>query len=243
MGIDTFARKRRLILRQDSLQNIILTGDEHRYVTRALRMRPGDWISVGDGRGTVADCKIVSISKSSVALLTHEVREFPASTIQVVVGVSILKTNAMEVAVKMLTEIGVHTIVPIEATRSLSTASKINRKRLNDLIKSAAAQSGRAWLPILASSESLRDFVGRFAAGTSCFAFTQDSGRRLPSDINNDAALISGPEGGFAPEELEIIENSSFGFYSLGPHTLRAETASCAAAAAVFSRIAVKGSE
>lgn len=217
--------------------SVTIEGPPAHYVGRVLRGRPGDQLTVCDGRGHRANAKIAKLT-SKTAILELGVVDFVApaeGTLEA--QVSLIKGERMDVCLQKLTELGVDRIQLVTSQRCVvrwtpdREESRCNRYR--DIIRGAASQSKRAWLPELLPPlrldelpESEHDASLAFVAGRE----GQDL-RERSSQWGNDARLrfITGPEGGFTDAECEALDDKGYARMSLGQNILRAETAAIAA--------------
>ena len=114
---------------------------------KVLRSKPGDEISLFDGRGLELRAKIIEFNKNSVRLsvLERELREKEEP--EVCLYLALLKKENFELAVQKAVEAGVNKIIPLVTERTIKFGLKT--ERLSLIIKEATEQSGRAFLPDL----------------------------------------------------------------------------------------------
>jgi 16S rRNA (uracil1498-N3)-methyltransferase len=199
-----------------------LTSSDAHHLFRVLRLRPGETVSVSDGRGRFALCVVGS----------HETLE-PAGEIVtmaerrvITIGFAILKGDRNEWVVQKLTELGVDRIVPFTAAHCVvkwdATKAAKNLERLAEVARLAAMQSRQAWMPQIGlGTDSLATFSD--VAALEGVSLAQFGGRELLA--GDTTAVLVGPEGGWSSDELLAVA----GHVSLVPSVLRAETASLAA--------------
>ncbi|MBX4189910.1 16S rRNA (uracil(1498)-N(3))-methyltransferase [Candidatus Parcubacteria bacterium] len=206
--------------------NLVLTDQELVHqIWNVLKLRPNEQIILCDGQSTDALANLVERNDKgilvSIVNITSNIAESPN---KVALYCSILKKENFELVCQKATEVGVSEIIPVISDRTI----KLNTKedRLQKIIKEAAEQSGRGKVPSLKPSMSLEQAVGdskRFDQQV-CFDIT---GSKMP--ISGSTALFIGPEGGWSEQELELFKTHGFKTVSLGPRTLRAETAAIVA--------------
>ena len=195
-------------------------ADRH-HLSRVLRLRPGEAVSVSDGAGRSRPCRLAT----GLALEPDgPVREAVAPAPRVTVAFALTKGERPEWVVQKLTEAGVDRIVPVAAARSVvrwdpgKAAAQVARLRV--VARGAAMQSRRVWLPVI---EELAGFDAAVEAlAPDGVALAHPGG--APPSLAHPAVMI-GPEGGWAPEEL----GRGLPTVALGPTVLRAETAAIAA--------------
>ncbi|MGN6723334.1 MAG: 16S rRNA (uracil(1498)-N(3))-methyltransferase [Marmoricola sp.] len=217
---------------------VTLTGDEGRHAAVVRRIRSGEQIEVVDGAGIRLTCEVEDVTKTSlharVLAVRHESRRAPRIT----VVQAIPKGDRAELAVEVLTEIGVDTIVPWAAARSVGVwrgerAAK-SLAKWRSAAREAAKQSRRAWFPEVTEMATTADVVALLQAADSALVLHEDASVPItPIEEATNVVLVVGPEGGIAPEELEAFAHAQA--VRLGPTVLRTSTAGVAAVAALLS--------
>jgi 16S rRNA (uracil1498-N3)-methyltransferase len=220
---------------------VVLDGPEGHHAADVQRLRPGEELLIGDGRGTLCQAVVASVTKGRCsATITSRSYERPPSPRLVVVQ-AIAKGDRGELAVQAMTEIGVDVIVPWSASRSVTQwrdeRGERARQRWCDTAREAAKQARRAWVPEVTAAESTRTVAARLAGGLVLHesASTSLSTVDLPAD--GDLVLVVGPEGGVAPEELSAFAEAGGRAVRLGPSVLRTSTAGMAALAVLSVRL------
>ncbi len=133
----------------------------------------------------------------------------------------------MEWVVEKATELGVSKIVPIISERS--EKKDLNMERIRKIIVEASEQCGRADVPVLGSVMTLEECIMEVEEEKIVFDIT---GEHFSSSLIHNTCPVSifiGPEGGWTEKELELFKQKGAKIFSLGPLTLRAETASIVA--------------
>ena len=97
-----------------------LGGDEARHAVVVKRVRVGEQVVLTDGAGTSATVTVGATTKTSLSAIVDEVATLAPELPRVVVVQAIPKGDRGELAVEMLTEVGVDVIVPWAAARSVS---------------------------------------------------------------------------------------------------------------------------
>lgn len=192
------------------------------HLSRVLRLRPGEAVSVSDGQGGVQVCEWAGgPALVPVGPLVRHGRPTPALT----VGFALTKGDHPEWSVQKLTEAGTDRVVVVLSARCVARwpAGKQDRQlqRLREVARQAAMQSRRAWLPVVDGPVLFADLVAGLV-GVAPVALAVPGG--APVSLSTPTVLV-GPEGGWTDEELAAVPHH----VSLGPHVLRAETAAVAA--------------
>ena len=224
---------------------VTLTGSEAHHAAAVRRVRSGEQVTVGDGRGAwlTGECEAVT-PREVVVRITHRI-DTPAATPRIVLAQALAKGDRDELAVQAATELGVDEIVPWQAARSISrwdsAKAEKGRTRWASIVREAAKQAHRAWIPDVAARETTAALAGRGAASV-IVVLEPTAPRRLTelglrADDPRDVILVVGPEGGIAPEELEAFGRSGATLARLGDTVLRTSTAGPAALAVVSAAL------
>ena len=218
-----------------------LTKEQAHHISSVLRLHPGEFIAVADNNGNVyKSCLLESSGTSATAEIVATVAVEPL-LIQLVLFQALLKTGKMETVVQKSTELGVDAVQPFIASRSVARpgAEKGERKnsRLAKIAVAASEQSGRAFLPVIgdilawpALLQTLREFPLVLLAWEDEKATMMREVFTFPPEPYR-VAMVIGPEGGFSVTEVDELIALGARTVSLGPFTMRAETAAIAAVA------------
>jgi 16S rRNA (uracil1498-N3)-methyltransferase len=199
-----------------SIEFPVLESADHHHLAKARRLRRDEPLVVADGMGA---WRVAQWDDGPVALgkIEHEPLPDPAISI----AFAPVKGDRPDWMVAKLTELGVDRIIPLITERSIVRWDKKDdggRARLDRAVREAAMQCKRARLPIIESPIALAQLAQREAVALASFDGS-------PISLAHSTLAI-GPEGGWSPNELDIIKTH----VSLGPTVLRAETAGLAAA-------------
>jgi 16S rRNA (uracil1498-N3)-methyltransferase len=216
---------------------LALEGSAAGHITRVLRLRSGDALTLFNGRGGEYAGRI---EKSHGGVVTVAVgsrsaveRESPL-TLTLAQGVS--RGERMDLVVQKATELGVSGLVPVFTERSVVRldARQATRKvaHWRAIAVAACEQSGRNRLPDVATPLSLREFTGAARNALSArLLLSPGAALRLddiPSPVT-DVTVLIGPEGGLTDSEEDLARTAGFAPVRLGPRVLRTETAALAA--------------
>lgn len=220
-----------------------VTGDEAHHAVAVRRLRVGEQVVLTDGLGRSVIGAVESTGKRvfavSVASVASLERPSPAFT----VVQALPKGDRGELAVEVLTEVGVDVVVPWAAARSVAVwkgdrATKSHAK-WQATAREAGKQSRRSWLPTvapLASTDTVCELVREadLAVVLHEDATTALTGVDVPA--SGRVVVVVGPEGGIAPEELALLESAGAVTVRLGAEVLRTSTAGVVAVAVLLSR-------
>jgi 16S rRNA (uracil1498-N3)-methyltransferase len=199
------------------VEDPVLSADDRHHLSRVLRLRDGDALTVCDAAGR---WRPASFGDRLVA--SGDVVEVPPPAREVAVGFALIKSGRPELVVQKLTELGVDRIMLLSAERSVvmwdEGKAAVQLNRLTRVVREAGMQSRRVRLPVL---EPLRQ--ASVVARDPTVAMAEPGGSGLDGDVG---VLLIGPEGGWT--EAELGDRRRVG---LGSTVLRAETAAIAAGA------------
>ena len=219
-----------------------LAGDEARHLRDVLRLVRGAEAYVFDGAGREYRCAVEECTKARVALrVLEEVQAArPESTLDLELGVALLKGEKFELVVQKTTELGVSSIAPVITKqadvrwRDAADGAR-RRERWQRIALEAAKQSGRARVPRITAPRPFRSMIESSTDEGWRVMFTERAGQglheavaKLDAPVRRIKALV-GPEGGWADEELDAALGAGWTLVTLGGRTLRAETAALTA--------------
>lgn len=221
----------------------VVSGSDSQHLCRVLRQKAGDSIIFCDNSGNDYEGEILEISSENVLLkIAKSWQSTTEANIFAHMYLGITKGDKLEWAIQKSVELGCASITPFYSRYTVVKPKKDEEKleRYRRIAKEAAKQSGRGKIPdinmALKFPEMLKD-----ACEKDYPLFFYEKGGGSLKDIfnginseNKSFALISGPEGGFSPEEAAEAEEKGCITASLGKRILRAETAPVAALAATM---------
>lgn len=218
---------------------VALTGTEAHHAASVRRVRTGEAVTVGDGRGAWLTGVVESVAPREVVVRVTERTDAAPARPRIVLVQALAKGDRDELAVQAATELGVDEIVPWQAARSVSrwdaAKAEKGRARWATIVREAAKQAHRPWVPDVVSVETTKLLARRAAASLVLVleptASTALTTRDLPRD--RDVVLVVGPEGGIAPDELALLTDAGAVAVRLGDTVLRTSTAGPAALAVV----------
>ncbi|MDD4312247.1 MAG: 16S rRNA (uracil(1498)-N(3))-methyltransferase [Eubacteriales bacterium] len=213
-----------------------ITGDDAHHISRVLRMKAGDALSLCDGAGNEYDAVISSITQETVSCTVGERRASEAeSPVKVTLFQCLPKTGKMELIVQKCTELGIFSIVPVVSARCVVVPGKDydkKRERYNRVALEAAKQSRRGMIPSVLPLIELKKIDVK-AFDLFLVAYEDENTVSLKQALRAakqpaTIALLIGPEGGLEESEVQLLVKSGAQSVSLGKRILRTETAGLA---------------
>jgi 16S rRNA (uracil1498-N3)-methyltransferase len=222
------------------VDQLTLSGEEGRHAATVRRLRVGERVDVTDGEGRVAECVVTEAVRDRLELQVQRRTEEPEPQPRIVVVQALVKGDRSELAVELLTELGVDEIVPWEAQRCVATwMPERSPRRWEGAAAAASKQSRRARWPVVTSLADTAEVQARLAAATRGFVLHEEAAEplagALPTSPGGEIVIVVGPEGGLTDTELSGFDAAGAQVVRLGPSVLRASTAGCAAAAVVLA--------
>ena len=212
------------------------------------RLAPGERVDLTDGAGLLAECEVIAARPASgeldVAVLAR--RSEPEPPCPVTVVQAILKGDRGELAVELMTEVGIDTIVPWAAERCVARwrpdreDKALHRWRSSS--REAAKQSRRSRFPEVTGQAQTAEVIDRVHGAALAVLLDPQAGPSLTAVLRSAAGpaageivLIVGPEGGVSPRESVELTAAGAVPARLGPSVLRGSTAGAVAGALVLS--------
>lgn len=215
---------------------VLLTGAEAKHASVVRRVRVGETVTLGDGRGVWLEGAVEDVSAAQVKVRIGARRRHEAPGTRILLAQALAKGDRDELAVQAACELGVDGIIPWQAARSVSrwegAKAPKGRERWASIVREAAKQAHRSWVPDVTEVQSTAQLAARGAQARLLvldpWAEARLSGIRPDG---RDIVLVVGPEGGIAPDELDRLEGSGAERVRLGDTVLRTSTAGPAAIA------------
>ena len=227
-----------------------LPPDTASHLAKVLRARVGDELILFNGDGRECSGAIEAVRGSRVAASVGDSRQVAReSPLSITLVQCVPRGDRMDFIVQKATELGVARIVPVLSQRSVvrldkaQAESKVNHWRA--VAVSACEQCGRNRLPVIEAAQPLLNYLGESVPGGQLRLVLEPESAPLAlapcvaaaahdplgaSELEVvEAEIAIGPEGGFAPDELEAFRVAEFSPVGLGPRVLRTETAAIAA--------------
>ena len=225
---------------------LTLTGENAKHA-KVLRMKEGEEVLVCDGQGRECVCAVSDVSEGQISLV---VRHRQASETEAAVRVSVYmafpKADKLEHVIQKATELGVYEIVAFPSARCVSRPDEKSLKkkleRWQKIAASAAEQSGRGLIPQVVVLPSYGEALKRAAQADKAILFYENERAvtlrmSLQTGQYRTVSLLTGPEGGLEPAEVEKARQTGLDICTLGKRILRCETAPLCALSAVMYHV------
>lgn len=222
---------------------VSLTGAEAHHAA-VHRLRVGEALIVADGRGRQLTARAVAVSGTQLVAEVVQVRDEQAPQPEVVVVQALAKGDRGELAVELMTEVGVDLVVPWQAARAVVRwdPQRAHRGllRWRSTAVAAAKQSRRTWFPQvadLATTSQVLDLIGAADAALVLHESAADPIGTLTLPRVGRLVLVVGPEGGITDEEIAQMQGAGARVVLLGPTVMRTSTAGAVGAVLVLAAV------
>ncbi len=225
----------------------VLDGAEARHAVTVKRLEIGEAVDIADGAGKRLTGTVAESGQGTLTVVASAVQEEGRPAVRLVLVQALAKGDRDELAVETATELGIDSVVPWQAERSIvrwkgDRAAKAHAK-WQSVATAAAKQARRAWIPEVRAAVDGSGLAAAVAAADLAIILHEDAKRPLRDVLENwrggisgedteagrEVLLIVGPEGGISPREVTKLSDVGAVTALLGHHVLRSSTAGPAA--------------
>lgn len=224
-------RAPRLFVEADLAEGVAvpLSREQARYLLSVMRRAAGAAVVAFNGRDGEWTTTLESLGRDKAVLRAEsQLRSQPPAGGPWLVFAAV-KRGPVELIVEKATELGVARLIPVRTRRA--NVERLKLDRLNRIAAEAAEQCERLTLPEIDALTPLADVLADWPADRLLLAADESGAGPAAIPALQDRppgpfGLLVGPEGGFAPDELDALDELAFvQRIGLGPRVLRAETA------------------
>lgn len=211
-------------------QTVVLDGDEGHHAVSVRRIRLGEKIELTDGHGRRAICEVVAVGKKSLDAKIESVHTEAKPNVTFTVVQALAKGDRSDLALEILTEVGVDEIVPWAAAHSIAKWDATDKGLLKwqRIVREASKQARRAWLPRISALHATGEVAQLLAEADLALVLHEsatDSISALKVPVSGSVAVVVGPEGGISPEELTTFAAAGAQIVRMGAPVMRTSTA------------------
>lgn len=225
----------RLFVPHDLFVGAALPLDEgqSRYLAAVMRLSVGDELLAFNGRDGEWRARVATVGKRAVTLEAAAQARPQASGPDLDLVVALVKRARLETIVEKAAELGARRVRPVITERTNADHTRVDRLRA--IAVEAAEQTGRLDVPEVQGPVKLEKLIDGWEAGRRLL-FCDEAGDAPPALQALEGApgapwaILIGPEGGFSPNERQLLRSLNFAApATLGPRILRADTAAISA--------------
>lgn len=224
-------------------ETLRLEGAEGRHAATVRRLRVGEAVLVTDGRGRRSVGSVAAVGKDTVDVLVSSVELLAAPSPRIVVVQALPKGDRGELAVELLTEVGVDEIVPWQAERCITQwrGDKADKAvaKWRATARESTKQSRRSWAPVVADLVTTRQVAELLSAATLAVVLHESATETLAAlevPPAGDVVLVIGPEGSLTDAELATFDEAGASVRLMGDSVMRTSTAGAVAASVLLAR-------
>ena len=217
---------------------LVLGERESHHASTVLRLREGERVAVLDGEGTEFLCEVIAVDKKATRLKVRQQDKIEPLPYRITLLQAMTKGKSMDFIIQKATELCVHRIVPLAAGQSVVKVEDVESRleKWRTIAIESIKQCGCPWMPIIEAPLTPAEFIagnesfdlpliaslqGNTRHPRACVEAFVQANSRLPESL----AVWIGPEGDFAPSEVNAILSAGFQPITLGRVILRSETA------------------
>ncbi len=206
-----------------------LNPEESRHATKVLRMKIGDQIEIGDGKGHLFDATIASLGKQ-ITVSINEIKSFSRGENSIAIAIAPPKNSSrFEWFLEKATELGIDSFYPIITRRS--ERKQVKTERAEKIVLTAAKQSKRVFLPFIHPIQNFSEALNIDSDHKMIAHCIESMERKKVTPAPGHSIIFIGPEGDFNEEEILEAEKQGYQSIILSQNRLRTETAAILAVA------------
>ena len=208
-----------------------IKGNDLHHIKNVMRYKQNQMVIINTYNGLVYQASIVEINSNFIKLKISNKLEEKFSPLNLDIGLSLIKKDKFELALKKMTELGIKGIYPLETDYSIIKIKDSVKKiiRFKSICKESSEQTQRNILPKIYDIQKIND-IDLEKYNNLLFAYVKEQNQDLlaifdKKNIMKNTLFLIGPEGCFSDQEANYLINKGFKPVSLGETILRAETA------------------
>lgn len=221
-----------------------LSGSEFHHLIHVMRSKKGDAIELINGRGALVQATIKEIARDKATLHIHEIDQAPPSPCRLILAQAFAKQNRLDFILEKGTELGVDEFWLFPGHHSAKKECYPSQlERAQSVTIAAIKQSGRLYLPSLLLKPSIEKWNKSslptlFFGDLSLLAPMLGASLKEISSHSFPLTFVTGPEGGFSEQEVNLLRSLGALGVRLHDNILRTETASLMALSLLSHAIA-----
>lgn len=220
-----------------------LAGDEGRHAVVVRRLQVGEVVLLSDGRGRGVRGPVVQVRKAALEVEVVDHLSTPETAVHWVAAQALAKGDRGELAIEMMTELGVTEFLPWSSARSVVRWSgergEKSLARWRATVREAAKQSRRLAVPTVRSVVSTRQLAAAVTAAELAIVLHEEAPESLATLAVPDSGtvlVVIGPEGGITTDELHALADAGARLARISDGVLRTSTAGVVALAGLMLR-------
>lgn len=209
--------------------SVILTGNDARHLTRVLRVKIGEEVTLTDGDGHLFQSVLISDRPDAVLKINKKLPDAP-KPFPIHLYLARLEADKIEEVLNKCVQLNVASVTLLETTRSEpGELSEGKKNRFLKIMDEAQKQSGRAFPMVLKGPVFFREEAVKVLSGISLFCWERGEREKiaevLQKKISFPVSIWVGPKGGWTDEEVGLAKKMNFHLVEIAPLILRGELA------------------
>ncbi len=210
---------------------VLIKDNDLHHIKNVMRYKDNQEVIINTYNGLVYQAKIIKISNDFVKLEIIKQLNPKFKPLNLDIGLSLIKKDKFELALKKMTELGIKGIYPLLTDFSIIKIKDSHKKisRYKAICKESSEQTQRNIMPKIFDIQAI-DNIDLNQYDNLLFAYVKEQNMDLLSyfkklNFSKNTLFLIGPEGGFSDKEANFLFKKGFKATSLGNTILRAETA------------------
>lgn len=202
------------------------------HIAGILGCKPGDTVTVGRLNGGIGEAQIVAFSSDAVELVLGPLQYSPPPLLPVTLLLALPRPRMLQRSLQTIATMGVGRVCLIQTQRvekSYWQTPVLQQDSVHQQFITGLEQAKATQLPEITFHKRFKPFVedelAELCVGKSCLVAHPGNYDNCPHQPNTPTVLAIGPEGGFVPHEVDMLEQAGFKPVQLGQRILRVETA------------------
>ncbi len=216
-------------------EELEIGGDDFHYLFRVLRLERGEQLCLLDGQGGAFQARIGEPAGNKIRVQLEkqlEIDNEPRLRINLLQALP--KKDRLETVLEKGTEIGLSSFTPLYTRRTVKKIKESSLpqrlQRWQNIVQNSAQQAGRTILPRVNSPlewDRIPELMPHYDLNLWAWENSDNTLNHIWDEAPKfkNVLLLAGPEGGFSPQEVKELQQWGFFDFSLGPRTLRSDTA------------------
>jgi len=203
----------------------------HRHMLEVQKLKVGDSIRAGELNGRIGSARVDQIDSESVSL-SVDLQKEPPNPLPATLLLALPRPKMLKRTFQTLAAMGVKEIYLVNAYRvdkSYWSTPVLSDASIREHLILGLEQAGDTRLPNVHIRKRFKPFVEdelpSLVKGKRSLIAHPYNASLCPEPSNEETLIAIGPEGGFIPYEVDLMEQQGLQTIHLGERILRVETA------------------
>ena len=206
-----------------------VAGDEGHHAAKVKRIREGEVVDICDGAGSRASASVSAIGKDWIEVAVEHITRESEPDVRFVVVQAIAKGDRADLALELLTEVGVSRVIPWQAAHSVAKwDTDKSHTKWERVVREATKQSRRSRVPVIDSPVTTQQLCALISSAPLAIVLHESADMPLAAVTlppQGDVLIVVGPEGGISPDEVTACAAAGAHVVRMGSTVMRTSTA------------------